>query len=69
MSIAQAPSSHAEATETKLTGTLVAFGIAALIIGLMASATLLFGLPGLSMVALALVPVIYVTLLILTFGK
>lgn len=65
MSAANA-STHAKDTKT---GTLVAYAIALLLIVALAGATVLFGLPGLAMVALTLVPVVYIVLLILTFGK
>ncbi|WP_167647464.1 hypothetical protein [Mameliella alba] len=47
----------------------VAYLIAALLVGAGAAMTALFGLPGLAMTALALVPVVYVVLILISVGK
>lgn len=69
MTAVDATTEHANATPARSSATLVGFGIAALVAALMVSATVTFGLPGLSMVALGLVPVMYAILLILCMGK
>lgn len=45
-----------------------AYVIAAALLGLLAVNTLVFGLPGLAMTALVLVPVVYIVLLIIMVG-
>lgn len=47
----------------------VFFLIALAYVGLAAGATALFGLPGLAMVALCAVPIVWVTLLAITVGR
>jgi hypothetical protein len=69
MTAVDATTEHATADTATSSGALVGFGIAAVLVALMAAATVTFGLPGLSMVALALVPVMYLVLLILCMGK
>lgn len=46
-----------------------AYAIAALVIGTGASMTTFFGLPGLAMTALTLVPIVFVALILITVGK
>lgn len=55
-------------TTTNPTHEKWAYLIAAGLLGLLAVNTLVFGLPGLAMTALVLVPVIYVVLLIIMVG-
>lgn len=45
-----------------------AYLIAVVLLGLLAVNTLVFGLPGLALTALVLVPVVFVVLLIITVG-
>ena len=45
------------------------FGIAGLIVALKLGALITWGLPGLAMVALAMVPVMFTVLLLITVGK
>jgi hypothetical protein len=47
----------------------IAYLIAAALVTVGASMTTIFGLPGLAMTALTLVPVVYVVLLLITVGK
>jgi hypothetical protein len=68
MSVAHAPTAP-RFTPLDLTGEQVAYLIAAALVATGASMTVLFGLPGLAMTALALVPVVYVVLLLITVGK
>lgn len=53
----------------RLTGDLVAYLVALVLIVALAVNTVLFGLPGLAMTALALVPVCYGLLILLSLGR
>lgn len=52
-----------------LTGEQVFYLIALALVAVGAGMTMLFGLPGLAMTALALVPVMYVLLIVISVGK
>lgn len=69
MSVAEANPAQIAAPEEKLSDEKIAYVLALVIVALGAVLTIAFGLPGLAMTALALVPVVYATLLLLTFGK
>lgn len=56
-------------SKSGLSSTAVFYLIALVIVALFALNTLLFGLPGLAMTALAAVPVIYGILMLITVGK
>lgn len=60
---------HAPAPATTEPYEKFAYLIAALVVALGGAMTLLFGLPGLAMTALALVPVMYILLILLSVGK
>jgi hypothetical protein len=64
-------SSHAATTgkTSGLSDTAGAWLIALGIIGTATASGLLFGLAGLSMVALVMVPIVYICLVLITFGK
>lgn len=64
-----AESSAKEAANTKMSGEKVFFLVALVLVVIGAAMTLLFGLPGLAMTALALVPAVYVLLIVLSVGK
>lgn len=68
MSITETSAAHAPAREP-LSEERIAYLGAALLVALGAGMTALFGLPGLAMTALALVPVVYAVLLLITVGK
>ncbi|SMX50262.1 hypothetical protein [Maliponia aquimaris] len=68
MSIADA-TGPAGVVPSPLSGERIAYLGAALIVAFGATMTGMFGLPGLAMTALALVPVVFVVLLMITVGK
>ncbi|WP_136441176.1 hypothetical protein [Pacificoceanicola onchidii] len=65
-----APQSTAtEKTKGFLSGDMGILLVVVLFVALVAVITATFGLPGLAMSGLAMVPVVYAVLLLLTFGK
>ncbi|WP_323771427.1 hypothetical protein [Antarctobacter sp.] len=68
MSTAEPPVT-ADIAKTPLSGEKMFYLIALVLVAVGAGMTLLFGLPGLAMTALALVPVIYVLLIAISVGK
>ncbi|SNS04446.1 hypothetical protein [Antarctobacter heliothermus] len=70
MSPAESPASPAaEMANTQMSGEKVFYLVALVLVVIGAAMTLLFGLPGLAMTALALVPVVYALLILLSVGK
>ncbi|MBW4985673.1 hypothetical protein KZZ07_24325 [Mameliella sp. CS4] len=68
MSIAETPATT-DMPRKAISPEQVAYLIAALLVGTGAAMTALFGLAGLAMTALALVPVVYVVLILISVGK
>ena len=69
MSVTEAPQVAASTDESPFDGAKGFFAIAAVLVIIATAATTTFGLPGLAMTALALVPVMYVILILLSVGK
>lgn len=63
------PAESAETADQQLSGEKLFYLIALALVVIGAAMTLLFGLPGLAMTALALVPVVYALLILISVGK
>lgn len=78
MSKTPAPASHTQTTslpgephnrDTSNPGELWAFALAAVLIGALGAGFLTLGLPGVGLVMVALVPVLYVVLVMISVGR
>lgn len=67
MSVTEAPAAHHATTSATVEKTILM--AIALFVALVALATWTWGLPALAMIALAMVPVMYTVLLLITVGK